>query len=233
MKNFKEVWKELARNKKNTREHHVIYCILKAMNAKSNQNKVEIAVSLLHKAFTPTRNQNKLNNGWGRYKSIEEALYYMPHLNTGGLIACLENDEELKQFNEIKNKLRSSFQSGYSPVLKKVISESSLLENPYTYVFVRQDISKEQQVVQAAHVTLELGAHIGAEGAKNLHFVVCGVENEKELEKVLIYAINNDVEMVSFIEPDIGHQITAIASVPLKGRVREVFKEYKKLKYTD
>jgi hypothetical protein len=51
---------------------------------------------------------------------------------------------------------------------------------PYTYVLLRKDISPEQQIVQAAHATLEAG-FIYKKPDQTSYLIVCEVENEQEL----------------------------------------------------
>ena len=55
------------------------------------------------------------------------------------------------------------------------------MNNPYTYILVRKDISPEQQIVQAAHAALEAGFRF-KQPETTSYLIVLEVANEKELE---------------------------------------------------
>lgn len=78
----------------------------------------------------------------------------------------------------------------------------SLPDTPYVYVLVRRDISPIQQVVQAAHVTLELGFLVKRRPEKTCHLVVLGVDNEKELEMYNAILMAEKILCTMFYEPD-------------------------------
>lgn len=225
MKTYKEAWAELARNKLTTSVDHVTNCIIKAVFAKTNAPREQIAAALIRKHFTPTRNEMKLANGWSRYKAVELALLgcgpYSVKFNEQ--LKCLSENEQ-NVFEGIRRKLKDDITN----------RDASIIELPFTYVFVRQDISCEQQLVQAAHATLEVGTQLRPEAAQNLHFCVCGAPNEADLMDIRDTAISNGLpesKVVSFYEPDIGNQLTAFATLPLKGSERDVFRKYKRLTF--
>ena len=74
---------------------------------------------------------------------------------------------------------------------------------PYTYVFIRTDLSYAQQIVQASHATLEAGFKF---------------EQPEEISS------ENNIEHEMFYEPDI-EQYTAIATRAMYGEEREIFSE--------
>jgi hypothetical protein len=107
----------------------------------------------------------------------------------------------------------------------------------YTYVFVRQDLSPEQQIVQASHVTFQLGVHSQREwdmGADTGHvpfvkftgvvpeetyFVVIGVRNLQALEAVSDILKQFKFMHELFYENDIREH-TAIATYPVREDLR-------------
>jgi hypothetical protein len=97
----------------------------------------------------------------------------------------------------------------------------------YIYIFVRQDLSNEQQLVQAAHVTLVLGNQLRDYKVDDLYFAVIGVPDIKGLVKAAHDL--GDRQYVKFYEPDQGNTITAIATFPIKDQDRGELLKYKKL----
>ena len=99
----------------------------------------------------------------------------------------------------------------------------------YTYIFVRQDLSPEQIAVQSAHVTMQMGyeyarkgegtdlANIHSKGSdpRETYFILVGVRNQEALLAVESILTKFDISYERFIEPDIGDQVTAIATYPL------------------
>ena len=62
--------------------------------------------------------------------------------------------------------------------------------------------------------------------------VLLHVENEKELVRAMRYLDDRSIRFRTFIDPDLDHEITSLASEPLFGLERKTFKEYKLLKIT-
>ncbi len=85
----------------------------------------------------------------------------------------------------------------------------------YTYIFVRQDLSLEQQMVQSGHACLLLGTKYPDIDAQSTNFVLVGVRNEDGLFAVERILKKFEINYVRFIEPDIGDQATAIATIPM------------------
>lgn len=96
---------------------------------------------------------------------------------------------------------------------------------PYTYVFVREDLSYAQQIVQASHATLEAG-FLFKKPEDISSIVLFPAANEKGLFDVSKHLRSNGVEHVMFYEPDI-EQYTAIATTPLFGEGRDVMAEFR------
>lgn len=94
----------------------------------------------------------------------------------------------------------------------------------YIYIFVRKDLPHAQRVVQASHACVEVMNKIKEE--IHPHIVVFGSSNEKKLKEVIKYLAEVNIKCEYFIEPDIGGQITAVATFPLKGEEREHLRKY-------
>lgn len=105
------------------------------------------------------------------------------------------------------------------------------MENPeYCYVFVRQDLSKEQQLVQAAHATLVLGNKLKRSDVNELYFTVIGVPQLIDFVKVTKDLNAHGTKYESFYEPDQGNTLTAIATHPIPKDQRGKLKDYKLLR---
>lgn len=81
------------------------------------------------------------------------------------------------------------------------------------YVLVRNDLSKSQQAVQAGHAVAEYLLRGPLSCWNNGTLVYLKVRNETELIKWGDKLTSNNIEWVGFKEPDIGDQLTAIATV--------------------
>lgn len=62
------------------------------------------------------------------------------------------------------------------------------------------------------------------------HLVVCEVKTEDHLKKAIENLNNTNIQYKIFREPDIGNEITAIATEPLIGENRKFFKKFQLLK---
>ena len=225
MKNFKEVWKSLAKAKTATAADVMIYNIFKAMTAK-NPNKEEVIIGLLQRAFTPVSRPSKLSNGRRAYDILSrisgQTMIYANKVfdfkaEPTTLLDCFENVQEIEKYKKL--------------VTFANINLGKHVEDYYSYVFVRQDLHREQQIVQASHVTLVLGSKLNGHNPKNLNFVVCGAKDLEDLKKVEAYINDHGVETVDFVESDLNNEVTAIASFPIGVKQKSFMKRYKLLKF--
>lgn len=105
------------------------------------------------------------------------------------------------------------------------------MNNPdYCYIFVRQDLSPEQQLVQAAHVTLVLGNKLKRD-CSDLYFTVIGIPQLIDFVQVTKNLQKHGTEYVSFYEPDQGSTLTAIATHPIPKDERGNLRDYKLLRF--
>ena len=98
-------------------------------------------------------------------------------------------------------------------------------ENPYTYIFVRQDLRLPQQIVQASHAALEAGFRF-QKPEETSFIVLIGAKNEQELHKIAKHLSRHEIEFEMFFEPDYDTGYTAIATQPLYGDQRKCLRKY-------
>lgn len=97
---------------------------------------------------------------------------------------------------------------------------------PYTYLFVRQDLSIAQQFVQSNHAGIKAGEEFG-NGISKSNMVLIGVPNKKSLYEAMDIMGRNDIPFIEFYEPDYEEGLTAICTNMLFDRKqRAVFKSY-------
>ena len=98
-------------------------------------------------------------------------------------------------------------------------------ERPYTYVFIRNDLSYAQQIVQASHATLEAGFKF-KQPEEISSIVLFPAKDENDLFDVSKYLRSKGIEHELFYEPDI-EQYTAISTRAMFGEERAVMAEYR------
>lgn len=59
---------------------------------------------------------------------------------------------------------------------------------------------------------------------------MCGVKNESALFKAIEQLNSQGIKCQWFIEPDMGNQFTALATEPVYGETRKLFRKYQILK---
>lgn len=95
---------------------------------------------------------------------------------------------------------------------------------------IRKDLSFEQQVVQSCHASIEAALHLIPPNIEHPHVIVCGIDNEEKLNKVVNKLNNNGIKFRPFREADMEDQLTALATEPIFGERRKLFKNYQLLK---
>lgn len=104
----------------------------------------------------------------------------------------------------------------------------------YTYFFTRQDIFKEYQLVQTAHVAFKLGAKLGLKDANpdNMYFTCVGVRDLVGLNAVKKILQKFDIRFEEFIEPDLNEgEPTAIALYPIDEDKRDILMAFNLLRF--
>ena len=103
------------------------------------------------------------------------------------------------------------------------------MSNPYMYLFVREDLSKPQQIVQAAHAVDELNKGLDEVTERTNFMVLCPAYDEWELYDISLYLKSCNIKFHMFYETDIeGH--TAIATEPLVGEQRIPMQRFSTMK---
>ena len=98
----------------------------------------------------------------------------------------------------------------------------------HVYVIVRRDLSFPQQCVQAIHASIEATKSFPCEST-HPHIVLCTVRNEQRLRSAIRKISKHGINFSVFSEPDINNELTAIATEPLQGDIRKVFKDFQLL----
>ena len=103
----------------------------------------------------------------------------------------------------------------------------------YAYFFTRQDIFKEYQLVQTAHVAYKLGSALGKDAeADNTYFTCVGVRNLEALTAVEKILYEFGIKYEFFIEPDLnGGEMTSIAVYPIDEDKRDILLAFNLLKF--
>ena len=95
----------------------------------------------------------------------------------------------------------------------------------YAYFITRTDMSKSQQLVQTAHVALELGVMLTPREANHLFFCNLAVPYLDDLYDVMDKLHDANIEYVVYRDSYYNDEITAIATFPITGaEQRAVFK---------
>lgn len=121
----------------------------------------------------------------------------------------------------------------------------------FTYIFTRQDISPEQQIVQSAHATFQLGVNSQrvftqktAEGdvtmpylvnegivAEETHFTLVGVRSLGALNAVISILEKFGYKYEAFFEPDLNNgEITSVAVYPISEYMKGPLEAFNLLK---
>jgi len=103
----------------------------------------------------------------------------------------------------------------------------------YVYFFTRQDIFKEYQLVQTAHVAYKLGSMLGdSADADNTYFTCVGVRNADALVAVQTILQKFGIKYEMFFEPDLNEgEYTALAVYPVDEDKRDVLLAFNLLKF--
>ena len=96
----------------------------------------------------------------------------------------------------------------------------------YTYVFVRKDITLQQQIVQASHAALQAGLKFTNPSNEPNSLIVIGIRNKEQLLKAMSFLEKNNITYESFSEPSWDYGLTAFASQPILETDRKVFKSF-------
>ena len=88
---------------------------------------------------------------------------------------------------------------------------------PYTYVLVREDISAEQQMVQACHAAHVAGYSLGG-AVDEASLIVCSVPDGAALAEAQTRLARYGIKSVTFFEPSWGMGASALGTEPITSR---------------
>lgn len=97
---------------------------------------------------------------------------------------------------------------------------------PYVYVMVREDLSREQQLVQVGHAALEAGNRFPAARGGPAHLILLVTPNQVTLEATARALLRQGIDHHLFFEPDFGMGHSALATRPLYGAERKAMRKY-------
>lgn len=93
------------------------------------------------------------------------------------------------------------------------------------YVIVRRDLSNAQKAVQSCHACIEAAREYIKPGDEHPSVIICEVRSEDKL-RMIMNELEGKIKFKAFQEPDIGNEYTAIATEPVFGAVRQLFKRF-------
>lgn len=96
--------------------------------------------------------------------------------------------------------------------------------NEYMYLFVRRDLSQQQQIIQASHAAHLVGSKSPITD-RVPNAVLISTHSEDDLLDIKEYLDKNQIKAEMFYEPDIS-QNTAIATYPLQGKERSPLRKF-------
>lgn len=95
-------------------------------------------------------------------------------------------------------------------------------------MIVRRDLSQSQQAVQGMHAAIEAARQgLIKSDTKHPHLVFCSVSDEFDLVEYSTKLESKGIRYQVFLEPDIGNKLTAIATEPIYGSNRKIFRNLK------
>lgn len=103
--------------------------------------------------------------------------------------------------------------------------QSNPSPSQYVFIFVRQDISIPQQLVQSNHATISMTSLQPVEGTPNL--VLIGVPDVHALELVSGELSFHDIDHYCWHEPDWDMGFTAICTQPMTKEQKEFLSGYR------
>lgn len=101
---------------------------------------------------------------------------------------------------------------------------------PFVYIFVRKDLPRIHQTIQASHAAHEAGIEFGKIDGQQSHFCIFGVKDEEQLMAAAWQIEQNEIKHSIFHEPDFDMGYTALATEPIAGEKRLLFKNYSLLR---
>lgn len=102
--------------------------------------------------------------------------------------------------------------------------------HPYIYIFTRNDLSIPQRAVQSCHAAIEATREFLRANDEHPYIVLCSTKNQNSLMKIVKTLYEQNIRLKVFREPDIGNELTSIATQPLYGEQRKAMTKYQLMK---
>ena len=97
----------------------------------------------------------------------------------------------------------------------------------YFYIFVRQDVPLEQQIIQSNHATEQTVSKYPDKFKDIIPFtVLIGIPNAEWMRSVIKHLKNLNIDHVAFLDTDFDFGIAATVTVPLEDEQRESLRHY-------
>ena len=96
-------------------------------------------------------------------------------------------------------------------------------------MLVREDLPAAQQVVQSCHAAIEAARFLFPPDSPHPHLIVCSVGDEPALWQRLHRLQRHGIRFRAFFEPDRANELTALATEPVCGPTRRVFRNLRLL----
>lgn len=94
----------------------------------------------------------------------------------------------------------------------------------YVYLIIRTDLPLAQQIIQTAHAAQECGLYLSDPGPEPDYICMLAVPDEDALLELGVRIQTAGVQYRLICEPDLGNQATAIATEPITGSRRKLFR---------
>lgn len=94
-------------------------------------------------------------------------------------------------------------------------------------MFIRKDLSFPQQVVQSSHACIEAAKSFLVNEEEHPHLVVLGIKDEQQLYNSAKKLDQTGIRYRIFIEPDRNGEATSLATEPISGEQRRLFRSYR------
>ena len=93
------------------------------------------------------------------------------------------------------------------------------------YVFVRNDLTNAQRMVQSSHAAIEAARNLDPT-VEHPHLVLLSIKSENKLKSVMEEMRGYGFSVFPFVEPDKNNEITAFAVGYIGGGDRDKFKRF-------
>lgn len=96
---------------------------------------------------------------------------------------------------------------------------------------VRTDLPLPQQAVQSCHACIEATKAFAIDELEDHpSVIILGVKSEEKLQQVRKYLIDHGIKHVHFYESDLEDELTALATEPIHGDRRKLFRKFQLIK---